>query len=46
MITLHTIDLSPRVIYERREREEEKKIHIVPSVSIQFYIQGHRTCEN
>jgi len=25
MITLHMIDLSSRVIYERREREEEKK---------------------
>jgi hypothetical protein len=41
MITLHSVDLGQMVIYERRERKEEKrKIHIVPSVSI----QGHRTC--
>jgi hypothetical protein len=36
-IALRPVDLGQRVIYERREEKKgKKKIHIVPSVTIQF----------
>lgn len=37
MIASHPVDLDERVIYETREREGKKSIHIVPSVTIQSY---------
>jgi hypothetical protein len=40
MITLRSVDLGQRVIYERREKEK----FILYHRSVYNRIQGHRTC--